>query len=239
MSTIYPERLYLLELGTSSLPVAGGTLEMVSAAYLIQMSDGRHILIDSGLPADFNPVPASNQTNVIERLASLDLKPEDISILIVTHFDIDHVGFSEYFSGAELVVQRDHYQLARNGHPRFAAARPHWDHPALHYRLVDGDTELLPGISLIKTSGHAPAHQSVLVRLPHTGPILLAIDAVVMERLFTATRKAWPTDDNEAELRASTQKLLDIVEQESVKLVVFGHDGLQWRSLRKAPDYYT
>lgn len=36
-------------------------------------------------------------------------------------------------------------------------------------RLVDGDTELLPGLELIETSGHVPGHQSVLVRLPKTG----------------------------------------------------------------------
>jgi N-acyl homoserine lactone hydrolase len=98
-------------------------------------------------------------------------------------------------------VQRRHYELARSGHPRYAAARAHWDDPALRYRLVDGDTELLPGLVLIETSGHAPGHQSVLVRLPQTGNVLLAIDAVVMERLFTVERRAWPTDDNEEELR--------------------------------------
>jgi N-acyl homoserine lactone hydrolase len=49
---------------------------------------------------------------------------------------------------------------------------------------VDGDTELLPGLTLLETSGHTPGHQSVLVRLPQTGPVLLAIDAVVMERFF-------------------------------------------------------
>ena len=44
--------------------------------------------------------------------------------------------------------------------------------------MVDGDTELLPGVTLIETSGHAPGHQSVLVRLPKTGAVLLVIDAV-------------------------------------------------------------
>src|SRR5579871_4101627 len=91
---------------------------------------------------------------------------------------------------------------------------------------------------LIETSGHAPGHQSVLVRLPHTGPVLLAIDAVVMQRLFTPERTVWPTDDNEEQLRASTRKLLDLVERERVALVIFGHDGQQWRTLRKAPAYY-
>jgi N-acyl homoserine lactone hydrolase len=108
----------------------------------------------------------------------------------------------------------------------------------LKYRLVDDDIELLPGLNLIETSGHTTGHQSVLLKLPRTGPVLLAIDAVMMERLFTADRTAWPLDENEEQLRSSTAKLLDIVEKEKVKLVVFGHDGEQWKSLKKAPDFY-
>jgi len=243
MTEITPRRLYLIRLSTTSLPVPGGTLEMVTGCYLIQMSDGKNILIDTGLPADYVPAPgtphAEHVTNVIEQLATLNLSPDDIDILICTHLDPDHAGYNDSFAKAELIVQRSHYELARSGHPRYAGARAHWDHPALRYRLIDGNTELFPGLSLIETSGHAPGHQSVLLDLPQTGPVLLAIDAVVMQRLFTVDRKAWPTDDNEEELRASTQKLLDLVERERVALVVFGHDGRQWQTLKLAPDYYA
>jgi N-acyl homoserine lactone hydrolase len=90
----------------------------------------------------------------------------------------------------------------------------------------------------LETSGHAPGHQSVLVRLPQSGVVLLAIDAVVMQRLFTMKRKAWPTDDNEEQLLASTRKLLDLVAREQVQLIVFGHDGQQWKGLKKSPEHY-
>lgn len=76
------------------------------------------------------------------------------------------------------------------------------------------------------------------MRLPQSGPVLLAIDAVSMERQFTPERSATPLDDDEARLQASTRKLLDLVAREEVQLVVFGHDGEQWQSLRKAPDWY-
>jgi N-acyl homoserine lactone hydrolase len=59
-----------------------------------------------------------------------------------------------------------------------------------------------------------------------------------MQRSFSLDRKAWPNDDNEEQLLVSTQKLLDLVEQEKVTLVVFGHDGEQWRRLKKAPEFY-
>src|SRR5215831_16870615 len=243
MSIATPQRLYLMQLSTTTIPLATGQrLDMSSGCYLVQTSDGKNILIDSGLPADYTPPPGTppgeNEKNVLEHLAGLGLYPGDIDLLICTHFDVDHVGYNDAFPQAELIVQRRHYELARSGHPQFAAARPHWDHPALRYRLIDGDTELLPGLTLLETSGHAPGHQSVLLRLPQTGPVLLAIDAVVLQRLFTTDRRAWPIDDNEEQLRASTQKLLDLVEREQVALVIFGHDGEQWQALKKAPAYY-
>jgi N-acyl homoserine lactone hydrolase len=98
--------------------------------------------------------------------------------------------------------------------------------------------ELLPGLRLIESSGHTRGHQSVLVHLPQTGPVLLTIDAVPISRLFRPDRQATPIDEDEAQLRASTQKLLDMVQQEQVALVVFGHDGEQWQTLRTAPAYY-
>lgn len=244
MPAIMPQRLYLLPLSTTTLPVGTArTLKMVSGCYLVQMSDGRNVLIDSGLPADYVSPPglpaAENEKTVLMHLDELGLGPDDIDMLICTHFDVDHAGYHDAFRHAELVVQRTHYELARSGHPRYAGARAHWDHPALHYHLLDGDTELLPGLTLLETSGHAPGHQSVLLRLPHSGAILLAIDAVVMQSLFTVERHAWPTDDDEPQLRASTQKLLTIVEREQVQLVIFGHDGAQWQTLKLAPLYYV
>lgn len=240
MINAMPQRLYLMQLSTSTIPTTPPS-EGSAGCYLVQTSDGKNILIDSGLPADYTPPPgtppAENKRNVLEHLADLGLGPDDIDLLICTHFDVDHAGYHDAFVKAELIVQREHYELARSGHARYAAARAHWDHPALRYRLIDGDTDLLPGLTLIETSGHAPGHQSVLVHLPHTGPVLLAIDAVVLQRLFTADRKAWPLE-NEEQLRVSTRKLLDLVERERVALVIFGHDGQQWQTLKKALAFY-
>jgi N-acyl homoserine lactone hydrolase len=239
-----PQRLYLMQLSTTDVPLGPDrALRMVLPCYLVEMGDGKRVLIDSGFPADVARSPeaprAQNEKSVLEHLHELKLRPADIDFVICTHFDVDHCGYHDYFPQAEFIVQKEHYELAKTGHARFAAARPHWDHSALRYQLVEGDTELLAGVTLLKTSGHTTGHQSVLVRLPHSGAILLAIDAVMMQSGFTVDRKAWPNDDNQEELRASTKKLLDLVEREDVSLVVFGHDGAQWQTLRKAPGYYA
>lgn len=236
-----PEKLYLFQQSTTSVPLPNGqTLEMSSGCYLVETADRRRILIDTGKRPEARragTLPSHGEKNVLEHLSQLGM-PEGIETVICTHFDVDHAGYHDEFPGAEFIVQREHYEIARQGHPRFAAARVHWDHPALRYRLVDGDTELQPGITLLATSGHAPGHQSVLLRLPKTGPVLLAIDAVMLQRLFSMERKAGPYDDNEQQLVASTKKLLELTEREHIELVVFHHDGRQWNSLKKSPAYY-
>ena len=105
-------------------------------------------------------------------------------------------------------------------------------------RLVDGDTELLPGLALIETSGHVPGHQSVLVRLPQTGAVLLTIDAVPFGAGFTRTAHEDGSNPNGEAGRASTIKLLELVEREQIGLVIFGHDQGQWETLKNAPAFY-
>jgi N-acyl homoserine lactone hydrolase len=237
-----PQRLYLFQLASGTMMVGDQRIDASLGCYMVQTADGRNILIDTGVPADFAPPPErltiTMRPNVVEQLAALGIQPGDIDTVISTHFDVDHVGYHEVFPNAEHIVQREQYETARAGRPRFAGSQAHWDHPSLRYRLVDGDIELLPGIELIASPGHAPGHQSVLVRLPRTGPVLLAIDAVSQERLFTVDRTPWPVDDNEEQLRASTQKLLDLVAREKVSLGVFGHDGAQWSALKRSPEWY-
>lgn len=232
---VRPQRLYLMQVATLSrqLPVP---------CYLVQTSDGQNILIDTGLPMNFQVPPdrpeMSLGANVVEQLATIGIQPSKINLLICTHFDVDHAGNHGAFPQAQLVVQRQHYEVASSGHQRFAMTRPQWDQPVSRYRLVEGDTELLPGLQLIETSGHVPGHQSVLVHLPNTGPVLLTIDAVAMQDSFTPDRQAAPMDADGAGAIASTRKLLDLVEREHVSLVIFGHDSQQWSTLQKLPGYY-
>src|SRR5262249_52503475 len=175
--------------------------------------------------------------SVIEQLGELGIQPSDINLLICTHFDMDHAGHHSAFTNAEYIVQREHYAHACSS-PRFALTRPQWDRPDVRFRFVDGDTQLLPGLDLIETSGHALGHQSVLVRLPEMGPVLLAIDAVRKQSDFRPDHEKDTQDEDEQALQASTRKLLELAEREKVALVIFGHDGPQWQTLRKAPEYY-
>jgi len=232
MSPSVVKRLYLMQVGIMpeyQLPIV---------CYLVQTDDGKNILIDTGLPEMIPPEGSDfeNGQDVIEQLAGIGLQPDDIDTVISTHYDLDHAGRHARFTQAQYVVQRAHHRDAASN-PRFAANQPQWDQPIERIRQVDGDTQLLPGLELIETSGHVPGHQSVLVRLPKTGTVLLPIDAVPFAEGFT--RDA-PDDgsDLDGAIRASTIKLIDRVERERIGLVIFGHDAEQWESLKKAPEFY-
>ncbi len=236
-------KLYLMQLSTVDVPLPDGRKKaMVLPCYLIEMHDHMRILVDTGLAPDA-PVPpgspkAENKKNVLEHLDSLGLGPDDIDIVVCTHFDIDHAGYHDAFTGAEFIVQHEHYEIAKHGHDRFASTRKHWGHPELKYRTIRGDHEILPGVTLIATGGHVPGHQSVMVELPQTGKVLLAIDAVMFASQFVPDRKTSPVDSDPALTVASTRKLIDLVERENVALTVFGHDGEQWKGLRKCVEFY-
>jgi N-acyl homoserine lactone hydrolase len=234
MSQHAAQRLYLMQVG--AMP----KYEIPIVCYLVQTGDGRNILIDTGLP-EIIPEDESdfeNRQDVIQQLARIGLKPDDIDTVISTHYDIDHAGRHAAFTKAQYIVQRVHHQDAATN-PRFAALRAQWDQPIERIRLLDGDTELLPGLELIETSGHVPGHQSVLVRLPKTGAILLAIDAVPFSAWFTADAQDDGGNPDAEATRASTIKLLDRVEREQIGLVIFGHDKAQWDSVRQLPECYA
>ena len=232
MSQSAPQRLYLMQVGIMpeyQIPVV---------CYLLQTGDGKNILIDSGLPAVLpeGETDFENGKDVIEQLAGLGLKPEDIDTVISTHYDGDHAGRHAAFTKAQYVVQRVHHVDEANN-PRSAFTRPQWDQPMERIRLVDGDTPLLPGLELIETSGHVPGHQSVLLRLPKTGAVLLTIDAVSFGGAFARDPQPDYNPDGEAAL-PSINKLLDLVEREKIGLVIFGHEQEQWEGLKKLPEFY-
>ena len=198
----------------------------------------RALLHDFGAP-DAEALLRGLGVRLPDRLAAIGLAPRDVDAVLCTHLDTDHAGWHHLFGEAELWIQRRQYWWARSSaDPRVAMNRRRWADPALRYRLVDGDVQVAPGVELIETSGHVPGHQSVLVRLPRTGPVLLAGDAVSVQSEFRADRAPGRFDMDAEAARASTRKLLALAARERAALVVFGHDAAQGARLRRWPDHY-
>lgn len=66
----------------------------------------------------------------------------------------------------------------------------------------------------------------------------MTIDAVPFGEGFTRDKQDDDSNSDAEAIRASTIKLLDLVEREHIGLVIFGHDKEQWETLKQAPEFY-
>lgn len=116
---------------------------------------------------DIFGIGAGPELRLPQRLAARGLGPEDISLVINTHLHFDHCGGNTSFEGgravpafpnASYVVQRGELDWARNPSERDRGSYiPENFEPiaeAGKWQLLDGDTEILPGIELIVVPGH-------------------------------------------------------------------------------------
>lgn len=251
-------RLYILHLGDcyvdkGSVLTPGldqGTWWTIPIiGYLIQTDDRRNILVDTGMDkvhiedpeASFRGQPFGEvlkvrmrpEDYVVNRLAELGLKPEDIDILVATHFHFDHAGNTRDFTASEIAVQRDCYDDIMR--PDAPYPRATYDVPGLKWRIVDGDVEIAPGVTLLKTPGHTPGHMSVVVDLPQSGKIIIGIDAIYVQD--NLDKDNWGAYRDKDAARASAQRLLEMAERDHA-LLLYGHDPAQWATLKKSPEWY-
>lgn len=238
-------QLYLLHCGWLTNE-AGHRVQV--PAYLIVAASGRRYLVDTGNPRQFldtgthepywyeGKVEITPEDDPIARLAQLGLTPADIDAVIATHLDFDHAGRLDAFApqGTDVYIQRAQMAAALTGNERYDPKL--WNLPGLRYHLVDGDTELEPGIALLRTDGHVQGHQSLLVEL-ESGPVLLAIDAIEDAALVASPERAEAWEDAEDGI-ASLTRLMEIASRVDA-FVIFGHDPAQWATLQMSPAPFT
>jgi glyoxylase-like metal-dependent hydrolase (beta-lactamase superfamily II) len=120
---------------------------------------------------------ADGRTALEDGILAAGFSPAQVLLVINTHFHFDHAGGNTYstpggdvlpsFPNAEHVVQRREHEYCSNTNERTAASYfpRNWEavERSGRLRLLDGQQELLTGISVIPTPGHTPGHQSVLI----------------------------------------------------------------------------
>jgi len=144
-----------------------GKKYMAALKPLLIQTETDNVLIDTGmgeLPAEYVQYYKPDRKHTLDQsLSAAGLVPEDISLVINTHLHVDHCGNNRMFKNAKFVVQETELEYAKNP-DRFLKGgyiRNLFD--GLNFKLINGDTEILPGLSVILTSGHTPGHQCVLV----------------------------------------------------------------------------
>ena len=120
--------------------------------------------------------------------AAAGVEPGDVAWVLNTHLHFDHAGgntrrlpddsVAPSFPNARYVVQRGEYDFATHTNERTAGSYFPRNYVPLYqagmFELVDGETEILPGIRLIPTPGHVPYHQSILLESDSERALFLA-----------------------------------------------------------------
>jgi glyoxylase-like metal-dependent hydrolase (beta-lactamase superfamily II) len=156
-------------------------------------------------------------------------------MVVISHLHYDHAGGAELFPDSELIVQQDEYAYAHYPASFFAPFyyRKNYDLPGYRWRLLDGDAELAPGLTVLRSDGHTPGHQSLLVELPRSGPVILAGDACYWREHVERERVpgvVWnPT------LALHSIKRLKTLARLTGARIFPGHDPEFWRTVQ--PEY--
>ena len=245
------ERLYILNCGEgvagdisrwSPGVDEGKSMDFVDNCYLIKHAQG-WILWDTGVPDGVATMPDGLKPSdprmthwkrpktLASQLAQLGVKPADIKYVAVSHTHGDHVGNVDMFPQSTLLVQKAEYEWpGPNNQPRFKPA-----HPVMK---LEGDKDVFGdgSVTIISTPGHTPGHQSLLVKLPKTGAVLLSGDLVHFQSNWEH-RRVPAMNTNQEQSRASMQRIADLLAKEKATLWI-NHDKAQRDRLKMAPEYY-
>jgi glyoxylase-like metal-dependent hydrolase (beta-lactamase superfamily II) len=220
----------------------GKSMDFVDNCYLIKHSQG-WFLWDTGIPdavadmpnglapADPRAVTWHRPKKLAAQLEQLGVKPSDIKAIAISHTHPDHIGNVEMFPDAMLYVQKAEYEWpGANNAPRF---KP--EHPVTK---LEGDRDIFGDGSLVvlSTPGHTPGHQSLLVKLPKTGELILTGDAVHFKSNWE--NRGVPVNNfSKEETLASMQKIADHLTQDKAQLWI-NHDKAQRDTLKVSPEFY-
>jgi len=214
--------------------------EYTTRCLLIE-THGRRILVETGNGDKFAPklkeiYGIDHDRSIGDALREVGLEPDAIDTVVMTHMHFDHSGgttrksaaggLEPVFRRARHVVQAREWQDATHPHERNRASYlaenvfPLQDAGLL--QIVEGETEIAPGVRVIPTPGHTAGHQSVLVGAPG-GPQALFLGDVVPTAVHVRLPWVMGYDLEPARTVDTKRALLGRALQENW-LLLWGHD---------------
>ena len=139
------------------------------------------VLIDTGigtkLPDNIKTRFSTNSGKLVDNLKNINIDAQEIDYVIITHLHFDHCGGCTKldrsgtpvptFTKAKVMVQRSCWEEANDPLERSRSLFDKEDFAPLEesgaLSLLDGDSEIVPGVKTRVTNGHSQGHQIVLV----------------------------------------------------------------------------
>ena len=224
--------------------------EFSANCYLIQHARG-WMMFDSGINDNVATMPKGFQRGkdspryilrkpLRVQLAEAGVDPKQITHVAFSHTHGDHVGNGNLFNNATLYIQQAEYDIAFG-----PEAVSKWNFEVSSYDKLranpmlrlNGDHDVFGDgtVMLIATPGHTPGHQSLLVRLPKRGPVILSGDMVHLQDNWTQRRVPAFNFNREQSLQ-SMEKVAALIKKTGAQLWI-NHDKVQSDQIPKAPAY--
>ena len=241
------DRLYIMDCGHNAATdqsrwspgVNGGKpLELSDNCYLMKHG-AQWLLWDTGYPDAVAEKPVTGPTGTATRpkkladqLAEIGVKPGDVTFVAVSHTHGDHVGNVDMFPASTLLIQKAEvdWAFAEGERPPFSKDRP--------IKPLSGDLDVFGDGSVIvlSTPGHTPGHQSLLVRLPKTGYVVLTGDLAHFKDNWDNDRV--PSMNTDAQqTHASRAKVLQLLTDKKAQLWI-NHDKPTSTGQKHSPQFY-
>jgi glyoxylase-like metal-dependent hydrolase (beta-lactamase superfamily II) len=204
---------------------------------LLIQTGRQNILVETGIGDKFDAkhqeiYGVERTMSLLGELQKLHLEPKDIDIVINTHLHFDHCGWNVRREGETLVptfpraryfVQRGEWKDAHHPNERNRAsyARDFFAAAEAQTELLDGDTEIVPGVRVEVAAGHTQHMQCV--RVQSEGDTAYFPSDLVPTNAHIAYPWMTSFDLYPLETLANKKRLLpELVEAKA--LLVFAHD---------------
>ena len=164
----------------------------IPAPCIIWYIDGgeKRVIVDTG-PCDPEwsnkyhfPMVREPHEEPLVALKNSGIDPKDIDIVILSHLHWDHAFNNHIFKNAEFIVQKRELQYAiaplpvhMKGYEAVAIGMSPDYITKTKYTIIDGDMDIIPGVSVIHTPGHSPGSMCIVVKTDR-GNYTIATDTV-------------------------------------------------------------
>jgi glyoxylase-like metal-dependent hydrolase (beta-lactamase superfamily II) len=162
----------------------GKKLQLTASCYLIKHGSD-YMIWDTGYPTKESGLAQGAaptvKTPLVEQLAKLNLKPEQIKYVGISHYHGDHIGQAGSFPASTLLIGKGDFDALTNAQPG-GMANPapvkHWFGGGGKVEPVPKDKDIFGDgtVMMLDMPGHTPGHHSLLVKLKEKGNVLLTGD---------------------------------------------------------------
>ena len=207
-------------------------IQFVFSCYIIKHGDD-YLLWDTG-----HSMTAPNvapKVSVVDQLAKIDIKPDQIKYVGISHYHADHTGQIASFPKATLLIGAKEWEAITSPKPAEGVNfKPFesWIKGESKVETVPTDKDVFGDGTVItlRTPGHTPGHQSLLVKLAQMGPVILSGDAVHFHENYDSDGVPWFNYDR-AQTVASIERIKKILANLKGTLII-QHDA---RDVDKLP----